>query len=549
MSAAGDAILKLLLVGEDKSASAALGKVAAKAKETGEKAKASLGGIGGGLGAIGGIAAAAGIVKFGKDAVDSFTNVGTESIKLSRLTGLPIEQASRLRFAFQQTGVDADAAGKGIQTFSKNLMSGKADKAVAALGLSMKDSSGHIKTMDQLLPGIADKFKGMPDGPEKTAIAMSLFGKSGASMIPFLNKGAEGIKSLEDASDKYGLTISGPMADQIKKAKASQRDWDATVQGLSVTFGATLLPVLTQVMAFIRDSVVPIIQNTTGFLSRHGEVVGNVAAVLGLVAAPIAAIIMGMKAWAVVQGMLNIVMSANPIALIIIGIAALAAGLIYAYQHSETFRQIVDTAFKAIGQAATWLWNNALQPMVKMFVEGLSGIIWWLGNLLTTLGKVPGFEWAADAGRKMKDAANDVYAFSKSIEKIPEKKDVALNVTANYSAGVQAVLGNSRASVKLAKYDVGGRPVPGELAMFHANELWIPDTPGTVITANNTAALLRGGGGPSGLSMGGSGGGGVVNNYFTIQGDSDPIWAAKQIERKLVELKTFRGGTLAFQGA
>lgn len=71
MSAAGEAILKLLLIGEDKSASAALGKVAAKAKQTGDESKKHLGGIGAAMGALGGLAAAAGVVSFGKNAIDT----------------------------------------------------------------------------------------------------------------------------------------------------------------------------------------------------------------------------------------------------------------------------------------------------------------------------------------------------------------------------------------------------------------------------------------------------------------------------------------------
>ena len=56
------------------------------------------------------------------------------------------------------------------------------------------------------------------------------------------------------------------------------------------------------------------------------------------------------------QTALNVVMSANPIALVVIALVALVAGLVLAYQKSETFRDIVDalgdtakTVFGAIG--------------------------------------------------------------------------------------------------------------------------------------------------------------------------------------------------------
>lgn len=543
MSAAGEAILKLLLIGEDKSASSALGKVAAKAKETGDESKKHLGGVGAAMGALGGIAAAAGVVAFGNNAINSFKDVGTESIKLSRLTGLPIESASRLRFALSETGVDAEAAGKGLGIFEKNLVSGVAEKALTGLGLATKDSSGHLKSMQDLLPGVADKFKGMPDGPEKTALAMKLFGKSGADMIPFLNRGSEGIAALNAESDKYGLTISGPMADSIKKAKESQKDWDASMQGLSVTAGAVLLPVLTNVLGYVRDTVIPIIANASGFFSRHADTIGHVIAVVGPIVGIIAGVVLAVQAWTAVQGFLNIVLAANPIGLIIIGIAALVAGLIYAYQNSETFRNIVNGAFTAIGEAGMWLWNNALQPVIKFMVDGFSAVIRWVGDLLSALGHVPGFEWAADAAKKLKDTADNVANLSNQIKKIPE--DVQVNVTVNYSAAVAAALGNIRAQIKLAGFAGGGRPEAGRPALFGENgpELWVPDQAGTVYTASQTAAMMSG---PRSLG----GGGGNMYVQVTVQGDSDPLGAARKIETYLVELSKSRGNRpLAFMGA
>lgn len=52
-------------------------------------------------------------------------------------------------------------------------------------------------------------------------------------------------------------------------------------------------------------------------------------------------------------------MLTNPVFLVVAGVAALAAGLIYAYKHSETFREIVDAALRVVGDAFQWLWGIA----------------------------------------------------------------------------------------------------------------------------------------------------------------------------------------------
>lgn len=68
-------------------------------------------------------------------------------------------------------------------------------------------------------------------------------------------------------------------------------------------------------------------------------------------------------AWTAVQWALNAAFDANPIGLIILAIAALVAGVIYAYNHFDWFKNAVDNTFHFIATVATWLWENVLQPV------------------------------------------------------------------------------------------------------------------------------------------------------------------------------------------
>ena len=49
----------------------------------------------------------------------------------------------------------------------------------------------------------------LPDGAEKTALAIELFGKSGADLIPFLNQGREGVGALTAELQDLGVQIGG----------------------------------------------------------------------------------------------------------------------------------------------------------------------------------------------------------------------------------------------------------------------------------------------------------------------------------------------------
>jgi hypothetical protein len=68
-------------------------------------------------------------------------------------------------------------------------------------------------------------------------------------------------------------------------------------------------------------------------------------------------------AWTAIQWLLNAALSANPIGLIVIAIAALVAGVIYAYTHFGWFRTAVQAAWAGIQAASSWAWNNILKPI------------------------------------------------------------------------------------------------------------------------------------------------------------------------------------------
>jgi hypothetical protein len=95
------------------------------------------------------------------------------------------------------------------------------------------------------------------------------------------------------------------------------------------------------------------------------------------------AVAIATKAWAVAQLALNLVMSANPIALVVIAIAALVAAVVIAYKRSDTFKRIVDAAFKGVAAAGKFMWDKVLKPTFSFLGKGLgllgAGFKTWLG--------------------------------------------------------------------------------------------------------------------------------------------------------------------------
>lgn len=466
-------------------------------------------------------AAGAAAVAFGKQSIEAYADAEEKQAKLDfayskfpALADTNIEALRNLNAELQRkTGFDGDATAA-------------AQGSLAAYGLT----GSQIAKLTPLMQDYAAKTgKDMATAADDMGKAMLGSGKALKSVgVDFTDAGSVGANfdqvmagltgTVGGTAEMMGNTAAG-------KSKILTEQWG----DLQELVGEKLMPVMTKAT----DVGIKVVD----WISRNSDELTPYVVALG--------------AAAVAFGVLNVVMSANPISLIVIGVAALAAGLIYAYQHSETFRKVVDTTFKVIGEAATWLWNNALQPFFRFMTEATAAMMWDFAGLLETLGKAPGFEWARDAAKDIKGAANEVYAFSKSIEKIPPKASVSIDVTANYSQLQATALSAARANIKLAHmpgYASGGRPEVGQPALFGEAgvEMWVPDGPGTVLTAGQTAAALARG--PRALDVGGNGGNMYVQLSVTVQGDSDPMGAAKRIEELLVDLQSNRG-RLAFQSA
>lgn len=90
-------------------------------------------------------------------------------------------------------------------------------------------------------------------------------------------------------------------------------------------------------------------------------------------------------AWTAVQKVLNLVLTANPIGLIITAIGALVAALISAYKNCEGFREIVDKVWEAIKPLANAIMNG-LAKAFEWLVEKCKEAWEWLKNILG-LGK------------------------------------------------------------------------------------------------------------------------------------------------------------------
>jgi hypothetical protein len=192
-----------------------------------------------GLAALGAGVSVAGITAFVKSAI----NAADEMSKLSQKTGVAVKDLAGLQLAYQQSGIQAGA----LQTSMAKLAQGmaKGNDAFAAMQLSTKNADGSLKSTRDMLGEVADKFASYQDGAEKTALAMQLFGKAGADMIPLLSGGAAGLAEFDAMAQQLGLTMDEATARSAEKFNDTLDLVSMGVSGVGTQIAAQLLPTLT----------------------------------------------------------------------------------------------------------------------------------------------------------------------------------------------------------------------------------------------------------------------------------------------------------------
>lgn len=164
-------------------------------------------------GSLAALYGATSIVGFVKSQIDAADATG----KMAQKVGLSVEELSKLQYAAKLADVDAAGLQTGLVKLSKGMVesangTGQLRNALGSMGLSVKNSDGSMKSSSILLSEVANKFASYEDGVNKTNLAVQIFGKSGAELIPLLNGGADAIRDAGTELERFGALITDKAA-------------------------------------------------------------------------------------------------------------------------------------------------------------------------------------------------------------------------------------------------------------------------------------------------------------------------------------------------
>lgn len=326
--------------------------------------------------------------------------------------GIATDDLQSLGYVAQLSGSSMDELAVSLRFLSRNAVDaaenakGPAAEGFRKLGISVKDAQGNFKSSTVLLEEMAQGFARMPEGPERTALAMDLLGKSGASMVPLLSQGSEAVAALKQEAFDLGLVLSGDALDAGGKFNDEMDRLTAVGNGLKFSIGGALLPLFTEWVTKFRGIIVANKEIITqrlevavriigeafsvvwNIISKGYDIVTRIADMFGgleKVAMAVGIALLGMGSLAVLSAIGSIAIACGGLvaALIAVDIAAIktAISVATAWIAAAAIPILIGAAIVAVALLFEDLWTyfqggeSAFGKWVKMFDEFVDSVI------------------------------------------------------------------------------------------------------------------------------------------------------------------------------
>lgn len=368
-------------------------------------------------------------------------------------------------------GIEGQKAGTGLRGMLTSLLkpSKSAAEAMSAVGLTIEDNNGNMKTLPTLLDDINDKTKKMTKTQKNSFLTM-IFGREPLSAVnTLLEAGGDSLRKYSKGADEAnGYTKQ--VADNMRKAgKFGVDQFKASLEVLEQNVGQKLMPALTPIIEWANKMI-------DKFNDLSGEQQQNIIKWAGIIAATGPVLTVGGKLVSMTSGLIKGFAWLGKILGLGSKLTSLAAGF------GATTTAVEGTSLAAAGLAGSF---GALPAVIGLAGAALLGAgIYALDKHISKIEeskervKTWGYDIGAEADKSMvkfnefasegtlaldtfasgatADSEKIVSAFKKMADEIKKNTDDALGDFEkhyqDYSAGVQAIVNtDKKESEKAAK--------------------------------------------------------------------------------------------------
>jgi hypothetical protein len=256
---------------------AALKKVQSESEKTAGKQSRGFLGLNRVLGStsalLGGLGVALGVHQF-QQWIRSSVDAADRTLELSQAVGASTEHLSALHLVSRTAGVGLDQMGQALAKQNKfiseaNEGNAKAVTTLRDLHLTIRDFKG--KDSVQAFELLANRISALTSPIQKTQLAMEIFGRSGANLIPTMNALAdEGLERVVERARELGVLIDTRLAAAADQLNDDFELLKAQSEGLGTRFAAGFVPQMSQALQSISGEL----KQTTKVWEDFGKVIG-----------------------------------------------------------------------------------------------------------------------------------------------------------------------------------------------------------------------------------------------------------------------------------
>jgi len=300
---------------------------------------------------------------------DTFKYVGP----VGASAGVSFEELSAAIGLLGNAGIQGGEAGTALRGAIARLLkpTNEVTETLSALGVTVVDTSG------DLLP-LVDIVGQLEAAGASTADMMTIFGlEAGPAMQALVSQGSGALSELTTELQSAGGTAEQIATIQMEGLNGSMSELRSATEGLMIAIGdAGLLGWMTslaQMMTGLVSSASALSPTFLRVATIVGIVLASVGPFLAIFGRMVTMVGEGIVAFKTFGGWALKVAPwlsslAGPIGWAVAAVIALGVAAVVAYKKSEAFRNVVDTAFRAVATAAVWMWQNAIQPAFNWIV-------------------------------------------------------------------------------------------------------------------------------------------------------------------------------------
>ena len=384
---------------------------------------------------------------------------------IAREAGMSLEEATAMAGLLGNVGIQGEMAGTQLRAMVNRLTPpvGPAQEKLKELGITVKDSTGNLRPMIELLAEMDEKTAAFGNA-DRLAAFKTIFGEEAVSGLTELvnQAGAGGISKYLSIVQNSKGKASEVASIQMSGLKGSLDELSSSIEGIAISFGTLMIPAIktaAQVLTTLTGGINNLLENHKGLVEilkiGTGIVLGFVAGYKSL-AFVVGAYKSAVSILTIAQLALNGAMLANPVGLIIGGIAAGVAvyGVVknwdkikeYFANLWEGIKQTFFDALEAIKPAINFVGNAAGKLMAVTRV--VSESVTWVGNKLGLTEEKADFSannltrpaFQLEVAKNNKPVSEHITQKGGAIDKY--NKNVVNNAPVNYSPNI-TIQGNA----------------------------------------------------------------------------------------------------------